>query len=156
MTLRQRGLAWLCLALLALVQVWAAPLNPHILHAVQSMPTGGGYASDRAAEVRLARSGIVWQQRSRQLVVAPREASPSFCSAACYMALLRALGSWEAEQGGACLFGSGLGVVAGGGDASRRLFELGTLQFQRTGMRQVGARPPCRLQFYRSETRSPG
>ena len=99
MTLPQRGLAWLCLALLTLAQVWAAPLNPYILRAVQSMPTGGGYASDRAAEVRLARSGIVWQKRSQQLVVAPRAASPSFCSAACYMALLRALGSWETEQG---------------------------------------------------------
>ena len=99
MTLLQRGLAWLCLALLTMAQVWAAPLNPYILRAVQSMPTGGGYASDRAAEVRLARSGIVWQQRCQQLVVAPRAASPSFCSAACYMALLRALSFWETEQG---------------------------------------------------------
>ena len=100
MTRRHHWLAWLCLSWLVCAQSWAAaPFNAHILSAVQGMPVGGGYASDRAAEVRFACAGVVWQNGSRQLIVSPRAASPSFCSAACYMVLLRALSHWEAEQG---------------------------------------------------------
>ncbi len=91
--------SWLFVGLLLVAQTWATTFNSHILHAVQSMPTGGGYASDRAAEVRLARSGIVWQAQAQQLVISPRGAAPTFCSAACYAVLLRALASWESEQG---------------------------------------------------------
>lgn len=63
------------------------------------MPQGGGYAADRAAELRLAAGGIVWD--GEQLRVSPRGAAPTFCSAACYMVLLQALRCWEAEQGAA-------------------------------------------------------
>lgn len=63
------------------------------------MPEGGGYAADRAAEIRLAERGIVW--RGGQLEVSPTGASPTFCSAACYIVLLRALRAWEQGRGSA-------------------------------------------------------
>lgn len=66
----------------------------YILAAVERMPQGGGYAADRAAELRLAQSGVVWD--GRQLCVSPQGAAPTFCSAACYMVLLQALRSREA------------------------------------------------------------
>lgn len=69
----------------------------YILAAVQAMPQGCGYASDRAAEVRLAERGIVWD--GERLRVSPRGAAPTFCSAACYMVLLQALSRWDAAQG---------------------------------------------------------
>ena len=70
-----------------------APLAPYILSALRSMPVGGGYAADRAAELRLAQHGITWQGSA--LRISPTGASPTFCSAACYMVLLRALQQWE-------------------------------------------------------------
>ena len=76
----------------------ASELNPYILQAVHAMPAGGGYASDRAAEVRLARRGVVWRPERRVLEISPQGASPSFCSAACYMVMLRALQDWEQRQ----------------------------------------------------------
>lgn len=73
-----------------------------VLDAVKTMPSGGGYAADRQAEVRLAERGVRWQ--GGRLWVAPAGASPTFCSAACYMALLRALHSWESEQAAGARF----------------------------------------------------
>lgn len=70
--------------------------NSHVLSAVRSMPTGGGYAADRSAELRLAESGIRWL--SPRLRLSPTGASPTFCSAACYMVLLRAMSSWESAH----------------------------------------------------------
>lgn len=86
----------LCLA--GLAQAGAATggqqgFAAHVLQAVSRMPAGGGYAADRAAERRLAVQGIVWQ--AGQLRVQPKAASPTFCSAACYMVLLQALQSWQ-------------------------------------------------------------
>lgn len=78
-------------------QVAAAPLAPYILAALHSMPSGGGYAADRAAELRLAAQGITW--RGGQLSISPAGASPTFCSAACYIVLLRALRAWEQARG---------------------------------------------------------
>lgn len=75
----------------------AAHFSQHVLAARAGMPTGGGYAADRAAEVRLAEHGIVWQGSG--LRVSPDGASPTFCSAACYIVLLRALRTWEAASG---------------------------------------------------------
>lgn len=87
-----------CLALCCCRSV-AAPraFSEYVLEAVRAMPAGGGYAADRVAEQRLAAGGIVWD--GRQLRVSPRGAAPTFCSAACYMALLQALRSWEGAQG---------------------------------------------------------
>lgn len=89
-----------CLCLLALVLSSCAATSPpsrdfsaYVLAAVRSMPSGGGYASDRAAEVRLAERGIV--RAAQGLRVDPAAAAPTFCSAACYMALVKALQSWE-------------------------------------------------------------
>ena len=73
-----------------------SPLAPFILAAVRSMPVGGGYAADRAAELRLAEQGITW--RGGRLRISPTGASPTFCSAACYMVLLRALRAWEQRR----------------------------------------------------------
>lgn len=72
----------------------ARPFGVYVLDAVRSMPTGGGYASDRVAELRLAQRGIT--RSSRGLRVAPRAAAPTFCSAACYMVLLQALQASDA------------------------------------------------------------
>ena len=77
----------------------AAELNPYVLRVVEGVPVGGGYAADHGAEQRLARSGVVWRAQEQRLAVSPRGALPTFCSAACYMALLQALEAWEAEQG---------------------------------------------------------
>lgn len=70
--------------------------SAYILDSVRTMPAGGGYAADRAAELRLARRGITWD--GRQLRISPQGAAPTFCSAACYMVLLRALQRWSAAS----------------------------------------------------------
>lgn len=72
-------------------------LNNDILSALRSMPAGLGYASDRAAEIRLAERGVLWRG-APQLSISPAGASPTFCSSACYMALLLALQNWERSQ----------------------------------------------------------
>lgn len=71
------------------------PFSGRILAAVRSMPTGGGYAADRTAEQRLAQRGIT--RRGKELLVSPQGAAPTFCSAACYMVLLQALQSRQAD-----------------------------------------------------------
>ncbi len=93
---------WLILSVfllpLAFPLLFAGDFNSYILRAVAEMPSGGGYASDRAAEIRLARRGVVWDERGKSLVISPQGASPTFCSAACYMVLLRAMRTWEREE----------------------------------------------------------
>lgn len=87
----------LCGALLGLGSCAPLPggqeedFSSRILAAVRSMPEGGGYAADHSAERRLAQSGIT--RRGSGLHVSPQGASPTFCSAACYMVLLKALQS---------------------------------------------------------------
>lgn len=76
-----------------------APFSVYVAEALRSMPSGGGYAADRAAELRFAELGITL--RSGSLAVSPTGASPTFCSAACYMALVRALQRWEQAQASA-------------------------------------------------------
>ncbi len=85
------------LLLLVFFPLSAAELNPHILRVIEQMPIGGGYAADRTAEQHFARSGVVWREQEQRLVVSPRDASPTFCSAACYMVLLRALQDCESR-----------------------------------------------------------
>lgn len=85
-----------CLLALCSLACAAEPFSAYILDSVRTMPKGGGYAADRVAEVRLAERGIVRQ--GRQLRIDPQGAAPTFCSAACYMALLRALQRWEREH----------------------------------------------------------
>ncbi len=76
----------------------AADFNACILKACSDMPRGGGYAADRAAEVRLARSGVIPDRNGCSLQGCPSAASPTFCSAACYLVLLRALQYWERQE----------------------------------------------------------
>lgn len=76
--------------------------SARVLQAVRSMPTGGGYAADRTAELRLAAKGITHTEPGK-LHVNPQAAAPTFCSAACYIVLLKVLqkhytlspGAWE-------------------------------------------------------------
>lgn len=97
---RMRAKALLSLLLLFLCCLPAGAAQgfaDYVLAAMRAMPEGGGYAADPAAERRLAERGIVWD--GRQLRVSPRGASPTFCSAACYMVLLQALQNWQAVPG---------------------------------------------------------
>lgn len=90
----------LCVAALSgLCIAWGEPpFSDYMLQAVRAMPSGGGYASDRAAEVRFAQKGAVWDARRQRLTLSPRGASPTFCSAACYLTLLHALQLWEKDH----------------------------------------------------------
>lgn len=61
------------------------------------MPTGGGYSATPKDVARVAEQGVVWSDEFRGLVISPHKAAPTFCSAACYLVLLRALQRWEAQ-----------------------------------------------------------
>lgn len=98
--LERLSVAWACAAAGLLSSCVSlpqdAPFSARVVEAVRSMPSGGGYAGDRAAEVRLAERGVVWCADEKKLVVSPLEAAPTFCSAACYEVLLLALEKWQA------------------------------------------------------------
>ena len=98
--MRAKGLSLWLAALLCLCGVvpGAEGFSVYVLEALRSMPRARGYASDRDAERRLAERGIVWGEQG--LRISPEGASPTFCSAACYMVLLRALKSWESARRG--------------------------------------------------------
>lgn len=68
-----------------------ATFNDYILYAVRTMPRGGGYSTGRDAAENLSDKGVVWDERQRRLTISPHHARPSFCSSACYLALLKAL-----------------------------------------------------------------
>lgn len=91
----------LCLALPSFAQVTAPPkvqlpgMNAYIVHAVNQMPTGGGYATTEEAFTRLRNEAIVWNESAQRLILRPEKATPSFCSEACYIVLLQALSNWE-------------------------------------------------------------
>ncbi len=76
----------------------ATAFSPFVLDALAKMPQGGGYAVNRAAAEALCRRGVVWSEKTQRLLVAPGKAQPSFCSSACYLALLIALQEWEKRE----------------------------------------------------------
>ena len=81
-------------------QAQQAEFNRLVLQVVnREMPRGGGYAGAPADVARLAEHGVVWVPEQRALQIRPRAAVPTFCSAACYMVLLKALQQWESNHG---------------------------------------------------------
>ncbi len=65
----------------------------------QNMPGGGGYSATPTDVERLAQQAVVWSASKQTLMIEPRQAVPTFCSAACYMVLLRSLQHWESAVG---------------------------------------------------------
>lgn len=59
---------------------------------------GGGYKTSRVAMEALAEKACRWDPRARRPVFLLREATPSFCSSACYLLLLKSLQIWDAAQ----------------------------------------------------------
>ena len=59
---------------------------------------GGGYKTNREAMEAMAQKTCRWDPRTRRPVFLLREATPSFCSSACYLLLLKSLQLWDAAQ----------------------------------------------------------
>lgn len=72
-----------------------ADFSAHVLAALRKIPVGGGYSTKRKAAENLAHKAVVWNEATGSLSISPRLAQPSFCSEACYLALLLALQEWE-------------------------------------------------------------
>lgn len=64
------------------------PWNEAVLRAIEKLPLGGGYSVGRDAKKAL-QTAVSWEDEKP--AIRPREAQPSFCSGATYMALLVAL-----------------------------------------------------------------
>lgn len=75
-------------------------INSCVLKAVSLMPKNGGYAVSATAARNLANQAVVWDEASLSLQLTPRAAQPSFCSAACYVALLGSLQLWQQSGAG--------------------------------------------------------
>lgn len=75
-------------------------LNAFVLQAVKEIPANGGYAVSATAAKRLANQAVVWDEASHSLKLNLKAAQPSFCSAACYIALLRSLQLWQQSGAG--------------------------------------------------------
>ena len=73
----------------------AVSFSSFVVKACSQMPRGGGYAANAETIRNLSAKAAVWDEAAQRLVVNPQAAQPSFCSAACYMALLRALELWQ-------------------------------------------------------------
>lgn len=74
--------------------------NTLVLQTIQhDMPSGGGYSATPEDVARAAEAGVEWSEALQGLVISPQRAAPTFCSAACYMVLLRSLQRWEAAVG---------------------------------------------------------
>jgi hypothetical protein len=71
-------------------------LNAYVLEAIRTMPEGGSYATNATAKSQLIKAVTV---NDRGLFLAPEVATPSFCSGATYLVLLRAL-EFAAQRGG--------------------------------------------------------
>ncbi|MBR5887457.1 MAG: hypothetical protein IKZ07_04535 [Akkermansia sp.] len=65
----------------------------------RDMPQSGGYSATPLDVERLAQRGVQWNSQLKSLVIHPGAATPTFCSAACYMVLLRSLQRWEVYAG---------------------------------------------------------
>ena len=59
---------------------------------------GGGYKASREAVQALAEKACRWNPRTRRPVFFLRNATPSFCSSACYLLLLKSLQIWDSAQ----------------------------------------------------------
>ncbi len=61
----------------------------------RDIPRGGGYSATPSDVERLAQRGVQWNSQQKSLAIQPGAVTPTFCSAACYMVLLRSLQRWE-------------------------------------------------------------
>ena len=75
-------------------------LNAMVLQALADMPGNGGYSVGASAAKRLANQAVVWNEADHALKLNLKAAQPSFCSAACYIALLRSLQLWQQSGAG--------------------------------------------------------
>lgn len=73
--------------------------NTLVLQSVNEFPGGGGYAAAPKDVLRVAQHAVEWSDESKHLLISPKKAAPTFCSAAVYMVLLRSLQRWEAQTG---------------------------------------------------------
>ena len=74
--------------------------NRIVLNTIQqTMPGGGGYSATPTDVERLAQQAVVWSESKQALLIEPHMAVPTFCSAACYIVLLRSLQHWESTVG---------------------------------------------------------
>lgn len=76
-------------------QKQAVSFSSFVVKACSQMPRGGGYAANAETIRTLSEQAVVWDDAAQRLLVNPQAAQPSFCSAACYVALLRALELWQ-------------------------------------------------------------
>ncbi len=65
----------------------------------EDMPTGGGYDSGQAATDKLSEA-VAWGEEEKTLHISPNIATPSFCSGACYLLLVKTLQNWEQNLAG--------------------------------------------------------
>lgn len=72
--------------------------NAMVLETVREMPKGGGYSVRLPAAKKLANEAVVMAPEGDKLIIRPEKARPSFCSAACYLVLLRSLQKWETQS----------------------------------------------------------
>ena len=63
------------------------------------MPQKGGYGVNAAAGKNL-RKAVCWNDKKKELDIQPTVATPSFCSGACYLLLVKSLKNWEEKGGG--------------------------------------------------------
>lgn len=69
------------------------------LKTLKDMPTGGGYDSGQAATAKLSEA-VAWGEQEKKLLISPDIATPSFCSGACYLLLVKTLQNWEQSRAG--------------------------------------------------------
>ena len=73
----------------------AVSFSSFVVKACAQMPRGGGYAANTDTIRHLSANAVHWDAAAQRLHVEPAAAQPSFCSSACYVALLRALELWQ-------------------------------------------------------------
>lgn len=71
-----------------------ADLNREILTQIETMPSGGGYATNLAAHRGLAESVSV----TRGVEIHPSKAAPGYCSGATYLVLLKTLAALQEKK----------------------------------------------------------
>lgn len=73
----------------------AVSFSTFVLKACKEMPVGGGYKANSDTIRSLSSKAVYWDEQAQRLHVELPAAQPSFCSAACYVALLRAFELWQ-------------------------------------------------------------
>lgn len=79
----------------------AVDFSSCMLRALKDMPKGGGYSVKAPASRNLSTKAVVWNETAQKMHIDVQAAQPSFCSGACYVALLHALEIWQTSTGAA-------------------------------------------------------